>query len=151
MGLSSHGWIQYRNLVLTPVKKGLYLRVALGTAVFHRPLFVPWQDIVIADGHSLWMQPVKVTFRQCPGRMIYFLKRDARPFAAAVKLRCGWKRSALGHRRERHFLFQWGGWAQIGLALASFMSGSSQERMTSPRQPQRTPQTDRPGGLRKDD
>ena len=47
--------------------EGLYLAVLFLFRFGHPPLFIPWQDIAVRTGKTLWWRWTEFRFRQAPG------------------------------------------------------------------------------------
>lgn len=68
--------MEYNNcLTIGSSSQGLYLAVLFFFRVGHPPLLVPWQDISVRMGKTLWWKWTEFRFRQAPG---VYLKINAR-------------------------------------------------------------------------
>ena len=60
--------MRYRNcLTIGANAQGLYLAVLFLFRFGHPPLFIPWQDIAVKTGETLWWRWTEFRFRQAPG------------------------------------------------------------------------------------
>jgi hypothetical protein len=54
-------------LTLGASTQGLYVAVLFMFRIGHPPLFIPWQDISVNTGKTLWWKWTEFRFRQAPG------------------------------------------------------------------------------------
>jgi hypothetical protein len=70
----------YRNISVIADHRGMYVRTIPGTAVFHAPLFIPWEEVSVGQTKGLF--PVRLTFRRSPGHPLGLCQDDARKLFA---------------------------------------------------------------------
>jgi hypothetical protein len=74
------GLFLYRNISVVADDRGLYLRTIPCTAVFHVPLFVPWEEVSVGPTKGLF--PVRLTFQRSPAHPLGLCREDAQKLLA---------------------------------------------------------------------
>jgi hypothetical protein len=87
----------YRGVVTAGSNsEGLHLSVFLPFRIGHPSLFIPWQDISIRPGKSLWFRVYEFSFREAPSIRLRLREKLGKKIQAAAG--AGWPgdRGALG-------------------------------------------------------